>query len=494
MEPWLVALFVFVAYGALLILLGQTGILQRLNVQAAGPLLVWRTTRGRTLLEFLARPRRVWRWFADASLVLVLFTMVGMMFILTWIASIATQLPVEAVDVTHVIGLPAVNPLIPLWYGIFGLAVAILVHEGCHGILARAEGIQVKSVGLLFLVVPIGAFVEPDEREMRRAPLGRRLRIFAVGPASNLFLAAVCGLLFSAAFVGSLQPVDDGVFVNGVEASSPAFAAGLLPGSLIDEMEYADATRVDITNSTDFTAFMKTTAPGDNVTLHLLRPNGRSTLRVELGAYPIERQEQDPTRTYGFLGVTTEDPRFYLAVARPGERMASLCQGGANIGSGCIVLPLGAYLQLPIFGLSPLPEEKQWLYQPAGAAAALDGAFWLMADGFYWLFWLNFMVGTFNALPLLPLDGGHMYKDVVLKILRRRRGAAPAATASAETSALPAPEPEPAKQPSIFDTPGPPRDPTERLAHRIAVYTSFYVLAIVLWQFIGPRVGAALGA
>ncbi|HHO57275.1 MAG TPA: hypothetical protein ENJ70_01835 [Thermoplasmatales archaeon] len=31
----------------------------------------------------------------------------------------------------------------------------------------------------------------------------------------------------------------------------------------------------------------------------------------------------------------------------------------------------------------------------------------------YWIFWLNFAVGTFNALPAMPLDGGYIFRDGV---------------------------------------------------------------------------------
>jgi membrane-associated protease RseP (regulator of RpoE activity) len=227
-----------------------------------------------------------------------------------------------------------------------------------------------------------------------------------------------------------------------------------------------------------------------------MRQSGTSTVNVTLGAYSADRIARDPSRTYGFLGVTTEDPHGYIERARPGERIAALCQGGAGLGHGCIAGPLSVYLQLPVYGLSPLPESKQWLYRPSGALGGLGGGFWILADGFYWLFWLNFMVGTFNALPLLPLDGGHMYKDVVLKLLRRR-SARPTPPAG-ESQGSPAPKvvngAAPAvRAPSIFDTLSAPRDPTERQAQRIAIYTSLYVLSLVLWQFVGPRVGAALG-
>ena len=41
--------------------------------------------------------------------------------------------------------------LIPIWYGILGLAVAMLFHEFAHGILTRVADTKVKSLGLLYL-------------------------------------------------------------------------------------------------------------------------------------------------------------------------------------------------------------------------------------------------------------------------------------------------------------------------------------------------------
>jgi len=64
--------------------------------------------------------------------------------------------------------IPGLNPVIPLLYGWITLIVAVVVHEGAHGILARSLGLPVKSAGLIFLaVIWIGAFVEIDEDRLK---------------------------------------------------------------------------------------------------------------------------------------------------------------------------------------------------------------------------------------------------------------------------------------------------------------------------------------
>src|SRR6266540_4310229 len=111
------------------------------------------------------------------------------------------------------LGLPGLNPLIPFWYGILALGIAIIVHEFCHGILARVSHVKLNSLGLLFFIVPVGAFVEPDETEMKAMPRLERARLFSAGPAVNLMLAVIFALVFSVGFMSSVVPVAHGVGV-----------------------------------------------------------------------------------------------------------------------------------------------------------------------------------------------------------------------------------------------------------------------------------------
>ena len=49
------------------------------------------------------------------------------------------------------LGLPGINPYIPIVDGWAALVVAMVVHEGAHGVVARSLGLPVKSSGLMFL-------------------------------------------------------------------------------------------------------------------------------------------------------------------------------------------------------------------------------------------------------------------------------------------------------------------------------------------------------
>ncbi len=74
------------------------------------------------------------------------------------------------------------------------------------------------------------------------------------------------------------------------------------------------------------------------------------------------------------------------------------------------------YISLPFAYLSPVPASMAALF-----TTPFDSyLFWGMVNTFYWLFWMDFLLGITNALPLFVLDGGQFFRDT-LYILSRRK-------------------------------------------------------------------------
>ncbi len=92
---------------------------------------------------------------------------------------------------------PGVVPVIPgitipLLEGIIALIVILVVHEGAHGLLCRINRVKIQSTGIaLFGAVPVGAFVDPDEKDMFSRDSLTISRIVVAGPAANLFLTVI---------------------------------------------------------------------------------------------------------------------------------------------------------------------------------------------------------------------------------------------------------------------------------------------------------------
>ena len=93
--------------------------------------------------------------------------------------------------------LPGIN--LPLFEGILALVLVLVVHEGAHAVLTRIAKVPLKSSGLvLFGVIPIGAFVEPDEKRLAHATAARQTRVLVGGPTANLLTSLLFCTLFIA--------------------------------------------------------------------------------------------------------------------------------------------------------------------------------------------------------------------------------------------------------------------------------------------------------
>ncbi len=161
--------------------------------------------------------------------------------------------------------IPGVAPIIPgitmpLFAGILALVVILVVHEFSHGVLARIAKIRLKSVGvLLFGIVPLGAYVEPDEKEMKKLSKEKQERIFVAGIASNL----IVGLIFFAIMLAMLPFLGDVMhtFV-AVVATIPGYPANnvIQPGSIIETWN-----NYPIENLTSFTVAAANDTPFSTV-------------------------------------------------------------------------------------------------------------------------------------------------------------------------------------------------------------------------------------
>jgi len=244
MNGYLITLLVLLIYFAIVIYLKKTKWLEKHSMSLFGPFVMWRTRRGRQFVDRLAAPKRFWTAYSIISLWVCAAAMMLIMLLLLWEATIVSRVE-EPPSPELILGIPGLNPVIPVGYGILGLVVAIVVHELAHGVVTRLGGLRLQSMGLLFLVVPMGAFVEPDEEELRATTRRKRSRVFAAGPATNILLALVFLGLFSGVMMASVAPATDGALAIGAVEGSPASRAGIAPGSVVLSIggeEVVDAT------------------------------------------------------------------------------------------------------------------------------------------------------------------------------------------------------------------------------------------------------------
>jgi len=406
--------------------------------------LMWRTDWGKGFIENLSQYRTFWKRVGDVWVVTVFTIMVFMFLLLLWQATLAWQIPKSAsVSPKMMIGLPGLNPVIPLWYGILALAIAMVVHEFSHGILSRVADVKVKALGLLLFVFPVGAFVEPDEEGMKSMKKWERMRLYAAGPGSNMVVAIICSLMFSWVMVSSLEPSNEGVLSASVVMDYGGEEAGLEPWMLITAVNDQE-----VTNAEDFGDVLNDTYVGQVVNVSVLNKGNPDTYQVTLsdkGSYYLKYypDSYEPWMSgKGFMGIAVVNPEVITEnLAHPGNSGNAMLQ----------------YITLPFQELQPFPEHFTALFEPTGIVGILpDSIFWILANCFYWIFWLNLMVGLTNALPAVPLDGGFIFADGVTGILDKVK-----------------------KSWS--------KEKKEAIVDNLVGILAFSVLFLVFWQLIGPR-------
>ena len=168
-------------------------------------------------------------------------------------------------------------------YILISIAIVVLSHEISHGISAKREGIGLKSVGLLlFLVIP-GAFVEPEEEDLKKVPLKSRLRVYGAGSLSNMIVAALTLLLFlNFTFLISplYVPQSQGVLIMDVVKGGPSEGI-LFPGAVIFEI---NGTRIN--NLEEFSEYLSKIIPGQ---ILVLKTNHGDSI-ITTGAHPSNKQ------------------------------------------------------------------------------------------------------------------------------------------------------------------------------------------------------------
>ncbi|MFD1514560.1 site-2 protease family protein, partial [Halomarina rubra] len=190
-------------------------------VEVSGPVTTLHTRRGRRLLDRLARYRRFWRAFGTLAVGLTLVLMVALAALLVVVAraALAGQTSSAVTRPQNVLVVPGVNDFLPLAAApelLVGLLLALVVHEGAHGVLCRVGDVEVDSVGAFFLgPIPTGAFVDPDDETAEAATPSALNRMFAAGILTNLVVTALAfGLLFGP--VGAAIAPAPGAAVGGV--------------------------------------------------------------------------------------------------------------------------------------------------------------------------------------------------------------------------------------------------------------------------------------
>jgi regulator of sigma E protease len=299
---------------------------------------------------------------------------------------------------------------------LLGLIFLIVIHELGHMLTAKAMGVRVPefAVGFgpplikkkfgktvySFRIILLGGFAKmagmgdgaegPDTYHAKAA--WRRALIILAGPLANAVAAVLilaCVYMFQGV-VTDVKPV-----VSAVEPNSTAQEVGIKTGDRIVEL---DGSPVE--NWEAFQRRMVDREPGENVSVTVVRDGSQRTFQGELGAAPEDRQQ-------ALLGVR---PEIETTTYGPVESLGLAAQR-----CWVITVKLGAFVGQLVTGEKDLYEN---VTGPVGIASVGSTA---VSQGFFLplLALISLNLALFNLLPILPLDGGHLFFIAAEKVLGR---------------------------------------------------------------------------
>jgi len=334
--------------------------LKKRNFEVGPGILMWRTKRGLNFIDNTAKAHKNgWRIFGNAAVVVGSAFMVFMLVNLILNAALIITRPAVAPPGVRLV-IPGLT--IPLWEGLIAILSVLLVHEFAHGFVLRAHNLPVKSVGAMAFVVIPGAFVEPDEKRLKKAPIMQRLRVYGAGSFANVLLALLCLSILLVAVAP--RP---GVYVWETAENTPAYGV-LQPG-----MRLFSINGVQMNEWEDFHNFMDNTHPGENL-----------TIVTNENTFTITITSSEENENQGYLGLVP-----ISAISRSD-----------------FINPLFTLAAIG-WGITGYP-----IFHPYCNTAYLP---WPIISLLTWMFLLNFAIGLFNMLPAIPLDGGYILEGFVEK-------------------------------------------------------------------------------
>jgi membrane-associated protease RseP (regulator of RpoE activity) len=353
----------------------------KLKIDINGPLLMRKTKRLRGFIDSVAKKGpKFWRWSMNIGLPIAVFFMILMLVLL--VVSLKTLLSSPQVGIILPgVDIPGSPVFVPFEFGIIALMTVMVVHEFGHGIIARVEGVRIKSIGVLLLAILPGAFVEPDEEDIKKSKRISKLRIYAAGSMFNLGLAAVSLIMvffISFMIIGSLSIGIPGISIPGTSIKTQ-------PVSLIN------------TSGPVFSTFHS-----DGVKISSVVPNS-----------PADGILKEGMVIQSINGIPTSDIDKYI-------QLQSSIHIGQNLtfktDQGTLTVKTGVNPNNSTRGYIGIRSVANLVVNDNVAKKVGDQIPWFfysLNDLFFWIFLLNFAIGTFNLLPMKPLDGGLILEELL---------------------------------------------------------------------------------
>lgn len=435
---------------------------KRKNLKREGILYLYKTKLGIRFIDYIGKKYiKVINVVQYFSIVVGYILMGGIFYIL--INAVYTYLRFP--EITEFVKAPPLVPLIPYFPKIFGvesffppfyftyfiIAVLIVavVHEFSHGIFAKAKGLKIKSTGFAFLGPIVGAFVEPDEKQMLKKKKIDQMAILSAGVFANIITAIVfvfiaylflnlafiqAGAVFTS-YVASEISVSDVNSIDGYTIENPntenilniienkKIETDLVIGSEDKKINLTEIKTKDKTYLTDIGVLkVQLETKPESVVVYGDFPAIRAGLRgaiIEFNDIKIKNQQglSEELAKYNpgdKVTIKTElDDEIVLSYELKLEESPTI-DGRAFLGIGSKKSETFSFKEIVSRFFINSFQDPSTNYKPklnAGLAIFIRDLLW-------WIILINFFVALFNMLPAGFLDGGRFFYLTVLGIIK----------------------------------------------------------------------------
>lgn len=414
--------------------------LKRKNLKRDGLLFLYRTKWGIEIIDKVGKKyKKTLGFLSYVSITIGYLLMAAMVYLFGKIVYMYIAFP----NIVRTVKVPPIMPLVPYLprafnlnflppfyfiYWIIILAIVAIFHEFAHGIFMRRYNIKIKSTGFgffpFFLPIFLAAFVEQDEKSMKKTSIFKQKAVLSAGTFANLITAIVTFgimvLFFTLAFspagvnfnsytytVVSLGGITT---INNISVNNPTYDKVL-------ELTNENLTRIDTVNeeyllTKDFLknqknnqnyilAYLNSPAINSNLkgaileinsnkinslkdlddTLNKYSPGDTVNIKTNLGDYKIKLDKSPLNGSKPWLGISFNNKQkgilgFFSSFKKPNVHYVSKIFGG------------------------------QFIY-----------------NFLWWLVLISFSVALINMLPMGIFDGGRFFYLTILSLTKSKKRA-----------------------------------------------------------------------
>jgi len=403
--------------------------LKRNRVKREGLIYLYRSRVGVKAIDYFGLKHKKLVSALEWPVIIICYiTMAGMLYLLFKISYAFLRFP----EFVRAVKIPPIMPLIPyipeifkveflppfyFTYWIVVLAVTAIFHEFFHGIFSKKNGVKIKRTGFYFLGPFTGAFVEPDENEIKKLGFRKQAAIFGAGSFANWILTIFFFFIMWGFFALTFQP--SGVIFN-------SYAFNFINQSEIQQVVGESSIHIDgILNLTEIKANNKTYYVKNVSESVMAAYEDSPALKAGLSGV-IVGMDDDKIKTYNDLrdSLLKRKPRegiIIKTIYNKTQREYKVTLGEKNgkpyVGI-LLIAPVSSGIFSRIRAWLTFFKEPNTEYTPESAKFRDLTVF--IYNLLWWMTFINLSVALGNMLPLGIFDGGRFFHITMKKLTNEK--------------------------------------------------------------------------